>query len=126
MVSFLLSLFLVDRQHRSWRKAQHSTASESIWTRLMHPSWLVDPQPYQDSRNSTWKRDDSGTKPKMVPEPTYQGWYSRKKHRAVAKMEIGEALEMRGRVVLALAAWAVVGLFAVYHAGRGILGWLTR
>lgn len=126
MVSFLLSLFYVDYQQRSWRLSQHPAASpESLWTRLTHPSWL-DPQPYQDPINSTWNCDSRGAAPQMVPEPAHQGWYSRKKHRAMAKLEISDALEMRKTVVFALAAWGILGLFAVYHAGRGMYSWLTR
>ncbi|KAK5164083.1 uncharacterized protein LTR77_010174 [Saxophila tyrrhenica] len=126
MVSFLLSLFLVDRQQRAWRLSQHSIAShESLWSRLTHLSWL-DPQPYQDYRNSTWQRDERGASAQMVPEPAFQRWYSRKKHRAVAKLEIGDALEMRKTVLLGLAASWLVGLFAVYQAGRGVYGLLTR
>ena len=62
----------------------------------------------------------------MVPEPAFQGWSAQRKKRATAKLEINDALEMRKSVVLALVAWSLVGLFAVYHAARGLYGWLTR
>jgi hypothetical protein len=121
MISFVLSLFLIDRQQRQWRLSQHISSSRpSWWTRATH--WSYDPQPYQD-QNSTWQRHD---KPGQQNDHSHRAWFARKQHRAIAKMEIGDALEMRNRVIVALAAWAVVGLAALYYATKALYGWLTR
>lgn len=124
MISFLVSLAVVDRQQRQWRLSQHTPGSESIWFRLTHWSWHG-PEPYQDSRDSTWKRND-GAAPYLGPTAPSQGWYTQKKHRAMAQLSISDALDMRKRVVFALLAWAFVVLYAIIFATRRIYGWLSK
>lgn len=119
MVTFILSLFLVDRQQRQWRLSQRASQST--------PSWLpFDPEPYQDSGTSVWCHSDSG-KPQHGSPPrragSFRGWYARKKKRSIAKLQMSDAFEMRGRVLVALIAWAVLGLLAFYHAIRQVYKW---
>lgn len=115
MISFLLSLSLVDLQQRHWRLSQHSsTDPESTWSRFT--SWLA-PEPY------TWKHDSD---PTAQNADTFSGFYTRKKHRAMAKMEISDAFDMRRRVLFAFAAWAVLGFVALVYATRRMYGWLSR
>ena len=117
MISFILSLAVIDRQQAKWRLSQHSQAPESLWHRLTHWSWLH-PEPYQDARDSTWKHIDSASG-QIPPNADFQGWYARKKHRAVAKIEISDAFEMRARVVAALLAWVVIcGAVLIYAVKR--------
>jgi hypothetical protein len=56
---------------------------------------------------------------------SYQGWYARKKKRAIAKLEIGDAWEMRSRVLVALIAWTVLGSLACFYAARRVYSWIT-
>ena len=115
---------MVDRQQRQWRLSQHAQGSESFWFRLTHWSWL-NPEPYQDSRDGTWKHNPN-VAGQNAPDAFFPGWYTRKKHRAMAKIEFGDAFEMRRRVVFALLAWAVLGLFAFIYAARRMYGWVSR
>ena len=125
MISFLLSLFLVDRQWRQWRLSQHSQGSDSFWFRLTHRSWLRGPEPYQDSQDSTWKHSENAPA-QSSPATTYPGWYTRKNHRAMAKMEVSDAFEMRRRVIFAIAVWALIGLLAITYGVRRMYGWVSR
>lgn len=123
MLSFLLSLSVVDLQQRRWRTSQHSIGHESFWFRLTHPSWL-NSEPYQDSRDSTWKQTDKrGTW--NTGEDAFHGWYGRKKKRAIAKMEFGDAFELRGRVIYALLAWTLISGLALTYAAQRAYAWLV-
>lgn len=109
MISFLLSLFVIDQRNQTWRMAQHSNP-ETIWARLS--SFFFFPpqsQPYPaDGRSEarqkgTWS-DDS-----------HASWYLHTKRRAMAKLEISDAFELRGRVVVALfVAMLLLIVSAVY------------
>lgn len=126
MVSFVLSLFVVDHQQRQWRLSQHDSGSKTIWARLTQLSWL-DPQPYQDSRDSTWQRDTTAPASTPIgPDTVYAGWYGRKKHRAMAKLEIGDAFDMRKSVVIVLLAWAVLGALLLTYIARRMYGWMLK
>lgn len=120
MISFLISLSLVDRQQRQWRLSQHSSAeSASPWFHF------TSPEPYQHSNDGTWKHS-SNVPSQNVEANTFRGWYRQKKHRAMAKMEINDALEMRRRVLFAFVAWALLGLFALTYATRRMYGWISQ
>ena len=41
-------------------------------------------------------------------------------------MEVNDAFEMRGRVILALLAWSLLGLFGITYAAKRMYGWLFR
>ena len=101
--------------------SQHA-GPESLWSRLT--SWLG-PEPYQGSRNATWQHNSDAPAQKAAAN-TFRGWYTRKKHRAMAKMEISDAFEMRRRVLIALAAWTVLGFCALTYASRRVYGWISR
>ena len=123
MITFVLSLSMIDFRQRQWRLSQHPSDHESFWFRLTHWSWLH-PEPYQDSRDSTWRQNER-TVPQNPPNATFQGWYRQKKHRAVTKMEISDAFEMRGRVFVALLAWTIMGVFGLSFAAKRLLGWAS-
>jgi len=83
-------------------------------------SWL-DPQPYQashagDNASVISDRDTSYS--------SYSGWYMHKKHRALAKLEIDDAFNMRGRMVYALLALALLSFCALGYAIRQLSTWL--
>ncbi|KAF2684676.1 hypothetical protein K458DRAFT_442515 [Lentithecium fluviatile CBS 122367] len=120
MTSFLLSLFLVNLSDRTRRSKSQtttpSTQSSSLLARL-------NPEPYQDSTDSTWDRRNSTThdaphaaiSPRQNQPQKKRSWHLHKKIRKVAKLEISDALEMRGRVL-------VVMVVMIGVAGYG--GWL--
>jgi hypothetical protein len=115
-ISFLLSLFLVNYRNRARRTEAHSLGF-SLLAYLTPSSWL-DPEPYQDPDDSTWGR--RGTighiEPHAAigPRPDEQGegkpkkrkkrksWHLNRKIRKMAKLEIGDALEMRGRMIVVM------------------------
>ncbi|KAK4898811.1 hypothetical protein LTR27_003542 [Elasticomyces elasticus] len=110
MISLLLSLVLVGERQKQWRLS----TPVSLWARLSH--WRS--EPYQDSQ----VRGHGGA---PGADGSFSGWYIRKKHRALAKLELNEALELRGRVLLALLAWFIFGLFGFMYAVRRFYGWLS-
>lgn len=121
MVSFIVSLFLVDRQARQWRLSQHASSPKPAW----RTHWSnLHPEPYQDADSSAWGHSSSS---RAEPRRTgsFGGWYARRKKRAIAKLEIGDAFEMRGRVAVALFAWTVLGVLAFLYAIHLVYIWLT-
>jgi hypothetical protein len=103
MTSFLLSLFLVNRRDRQRRAAAHpspSSASASLASYLSPRAWL-DPEPYQDPASTAWPR-------RAGARADEKGWFLTKKHRAMTRLEVGDALEMRGSVIKGMVAAAVV------------------
>jgi hypothetical protein len=121
-VSFILSLVLVERRDRTWRVSEHATARNSIWSGAFLRNWL-DPEPYQDPTDSTWQHSentDTGNQPiaGAVPQPGRNRWFTRKKHRKMAKMQLGDAFEMRGAVMISLIG---ILLFSVVA-----LGWFVK
>jgi hypothetical protein len=121
MVTFIVSLFLVDRQNRQWRLSQHASSPQPAWR--AHWSYFH-PEPYQDADSSAWGHSSS-SRPEARHSGTFQGWFARKKKGAIARLEIADALEMRGRVAVALFAWTVLGVLALSYAMRLVYIWLT-
>ncbi|KAK4996868.1 hypothetical protein LTR66_003621 [Elasticomyces elasticus] len=110
MVSFLWSLFLVDHRNRRWRVAQHSQTTGPSWLpRLDVLAWM-DPEPYQDSTDSAWKHGSGSQKDNGQVLTPKHSWYTHKKHRKMARLAIGDAFEMRGKVLVLFAAFWIVGL----------------
>jgi hypothetical protein len=115
-VSFLLSLFLVNYRNRARRTEAHSPGF-SLLAYLAPSSWL-DPEPYQDPDDSTWCRrgtfghvephDAIGPRPDKQDEKKpnkrkkRKSWHLNRKIRKMAKLEIGDALEMRERMILVM------------------------
>ncbi|GAB7366337.1 hypothetical protein MBLNU230_g8137t1 [Neophaeotheca triangularis] len=109
MLSLLLSLYWVDYRQRSWRNSQRSNPSPNPGV------WLLNPEPYRQAPSSSTSAGDGGGIEDDAK--VFGGWYRRKKHRALARLEFGEALEVRGRVLVAMAVWGVLGL--------GGVGWVV-
>jgi hypothetical protein len=119
------------------RRAQAHASSSSLLAYLVPSRWL-DPEPYQDPDDSTWTRRDAA--PHVEPhdaisqQPDAQGdekkkkkeeeekrpakkrssWHLNKKIRKVAKLEIGDALEMRGRMIVAMTAFMILACAACW------------
>ncbi|KAF2474575.1 uncharacterized protein BDR25DRAFT_311042 [Lindgomyces ingoldianus] len=124
--SFLLSLFLINRRDRVRRTTSYPKPSKSstlsLPTYLSHfsPSAWIDPEPYQDLSSSAWDaRDSTHIEPHSVltnASPSIQlqttnkrrSWHLNKKIRKVAKLEISDAFELRGRVILILVSAIVL------------------
>lgn len=115
MISFLLSLFLIDHSERQWRLSQHATKPSTIWARF-------DPQPYQ-ARDATW-RHSSASPARHATDHSYTGWYRYKLDRAMTKLEINDAFEMRGRVIVALLAWSLLGVLSIVYVVRHVYLWV--
>lgn len=87
---------------------------------------MLDPEPYQDPSDSTWKHDRNAPARSLSGNDSgFKGYYTRKKHRALAKMEFGDAFEMRGRVMIALIAWMIVGILTITYAARRMYAWIA-
>ncbi|KAL5121948.1 hypothetical protein ACEQ8H_000164 [Pleosporales sp. CAS-2024a] len=116
-VSFILSLTIVNFADRAHRARAHS--NNSLFTYLYPSSWL-DPEPYQDPDKSTWDRRGTSTHvephdaigPKQGGQPEkkrMRPWHLHRKIRKVAKLEISDAFDMRGKVMVGMCATMVVG-----------------
>lgn len=77
-------------------------------------NWL-DPEPYQNPTDSRWRQSSAAGDGVQgsVPRPERTRWFTHKKHRKMAKLQLSDALEMRGAVMLCLAGLLLFGLFAV-------------
>ena len=101
VISFILSLFVVERQHRQWRHQQnHASPSQAQSGR-----WLSSPEPYQDAKGATWH-------PRLSL-----------RRRGIAKMHMHDVLEMKGRVVLGIAVWMAIGVLAIAYGARRMYCW---
>lgn len=118
MISFIFSLVLIDRQQRQWRLSQHSSEATAGWSR----AWL-DPEPYQAPAVPE-QANEKAAPAKGGNDTTYSGWYTRKKKRAIARMEISDALEMRKRVAFALFVWSALVLWGSAYVLKCIYGWI--
>ncbi|KAF3005719.1 hypothetical protein E8E13_006082 [Curvularia kusanoi] len=136
--SFLLSLSLVNARDRARRAAAH-TPPNSYLTYLFPSSWL-DPEPYQDHTDSTWgwrgstaghvepndaiapkegqldgpSDEKRSEKKKAKGKRKRESWHLNKKIRKVARLEVSDAFEGQGRMMVLMAAalvFSVVGLW---------------
>lgn len=119
MISFIFSLVLIDRQQRQWRLSQHNPdAAAAGWPR----AWL-DPEPYQASAAPGQANERPASSGKGSPD-AYSGWYARKKKRAMARLEISDAFEMRKRVMVALVVWTALALGGAFYLLRCTYAWI--
>lgn len=122
-VSFILSLFLVEREGRARRSSEHPVSGEageqSFWSTFSLQNWL-DPEPYQDAADSTWQdaKDGNGSVPKQ--QQGRKSWFVRKKHRKMAKANLEEAFEKRGTVMVLLLVLGCVFIVGFGWAGTKV------
>jgi hypothetical protein len=128
-VSFILSLFLVERSERARRASEHPSQNQSFWATFSLQHWL-DPEPYQDPDDATWQdsSDGNANAPKgQVPHSKKRQWYVRKKAAKVGKMSITDAFDMSGTVMVMLLAFVCVVLFGLSYGGvKAYHGLMTR
>ncbi|KAF2242768.1 hypothetical protein BU26DRAFT_132684 [Trematosphaeria pertusa] len=109
--SFLISLFLVNRSDRA-RRASSASRTSTVFSYLWPSAW-IDPEPYQDPVDTTWDRRDSAphVEPHAAISPRQaedkgkrkrKSWHLHRNIRKVARLEISDAFEMRGRVMLGI------------------------
>ena len=133
--SFLLSLFLINRSDRARRTQEHR--APSILSYFSPAAW-IDPEPYQDPNDTTWERRGSTShyKPHSALNPSQPGsqkdgrngtkkrrsWHLHKKIGKVAKLEVSDAFEMRGRVIVLLVTVMVLFVVGAFLSVR----WIAR
>ncbi|KAF1355410.1 hypothetical protein BDV97DRAFT_395775 [Delphinella strobiligena] len=117
MISFLLSLCLVNRQERAWRVSQHDNGAGSWLSKWFNaepyqhdkdPTWHSNPTPTDDSSNIHGQHGN-------VPLPAVDSriYHTNKKHREIAKLQLGDAFAMQNKVTFVLLAWALVALLGI-------------
>lgn len=111
MIGFLLSLMWVD-QHQ---QRSGPVSSPSMWSPLAHWTTLREPQQRPD--DSTWTTTDNSGASVLANNHRDRPDH---KSRRVAKREISDAFEMRGRVLLALTVWVMLGIMSLSY----MLYWL--
>ncbi|KAK3060771.1 hypothetical protein LTS18_007729 [Coniosporium uncinatum] len=125
-ITFLFSLYLVDRRNRAWRVSNSFLSPpKSFWTRFSPLSWL-DPEPYQNPLDSSWQTDTSGGQPQHGANAKGRGterWFTRKMHRKMGRMQLADALDLSQDVMLMLVGCVVVGLvmilYGIHWMGKG-------
>jgi hypothetical protein len=113
-ISFILSLSFVNLRDRAHRTYSHSSTS---FLSYIYPSRWLDLEPYQDPDDSRWSRGDSAghvapcdtISPKSEDKNKRRSWHLNKKIRKMAKLEVSDAFEMRGRVMVGMLAMLLVG-----------------
>lgn len=109
-VSFLLSLAWIDFRYSVLRSQKNSTES-----RL--PAWLhhiiYRPAPDEGTGHGKGGRSTGGSQ---------DGFYH-SKQKKLAKMEMADAFEIRGTVVVILFAISMVMSWGLWTVGRGVCAW---
>jgi len=129
-VSFILSLFIIERSERARRNSEHpSNQDRSFWATFSLQNWL-DPEPYQDPDDGTWQSADAADVDGLqqqggVPRPKRKQWFRRKKAVKVGKMDITEAFDLSGTVMAMLLALACVVVLGVGWGGMKAYHGLT-
>jgi hypothetical protein len=123
----------VNFRNRANRTRAHSGTS---FLTYLYPSHWLDPEPYQDPDDSRWDRrglvghvepndaispkqggqDESKTRKKKK-----RSWHLNKKIRKVAKLEVSDAFEMRGRVIVGMVVLMAFGSLALWIGVRWLL-----
>ncbi|GAB7353297.1 hypothetical protein MBLNU459_g3797t1 [Dothideomycetes sp. NU459] len=133
MISFVFSLFVVDSNQRAWRVAQHESSSTSWRLSRLAPWLLWSAEPYQQHEDATWQSADDTTSETQeihgnvpVPIGNEEKWFTHKMHRRMAEWELGEALEMRSKMAIALVIWAFLVTALMAWAVKITYNWLQR
>ncbi|KAK4561036.1 hypothetical protein LTR86_004991 [Recurvomyces mirabilis] len=100
-------------------RSQHAASPQSLWARL---SSFLDPDPYSSQRSS---HAGDATVPDLDGNSDRHESYVRKKHRAMAKLELSDALAVRNRVMVALIAWSLLALCLIVYAVRRMYLWVV-
>jgi hypothetical protein len=129
MLSFLLSLLYISRLDSLRRTAPQRTS-------FLHPpaqwgtsffSSSTAPEPYQCPKRATWGTANTklreADRELVDSEKRGKRWVLHKKIRKMARLEIGDAIEMRGRVMLVLAIIACLTCAGVVLGLRWVWGW---
>jgi len=128
-ISFILSLSFVNLRDRANRARAHS--STSVLTYLRPSRWL-DIEPYQDPDDSSWGRGAAAShvephdtiSPKQDDQSNgathkrKKSWHLNKKIRKVAKLEVSDAFEMRGRVIAGMMAMVALGSVVLWFVAK--------
>ncbi|KZM23218.1 uncharacterized protein EKO05_0008335 [Ascochyta rabiei] len=139
--SFLFSLFLVNAQDRARRAAAHTPPSSYL--AYLFPSAWLDPEPYQDHSDSTWGRRGAAghVEPHgaVAPKPGQldgaqgderartakdgkrkRSWHLNKKIGKMARLEVSDAFDSQGKVVVVMMATMVFGVIGLWVGMRWI------
>lgn len=133
MISFLLSLALIDHRNRTYRVQQHTYAQSSVFGRMkqaLSSPWR-DSEPYVDMYSAAQGAGSESTGEDLEKRKEKERWTMKKKHRKMMKMEIKDALVMRIRVVVALLFLVVLSgvvgvlmismLWRMWNGSKGIV-----
>lgn len=121
MVSFLLSLCIVNRQERAWRVAQHDGGGLSRLTRLTR--WF-NSEPYRDSAHVD--TPSAGTSDAANLQVNPDVWYTRKKHREMTSLRLREAFGLQHKIAILLISCIAVAVLGIFWALRNSLGHWKR
>ncbi|KAI5236528.1 hypothetical protein E4T42_09448 [Aureobasidium subglaciale] len=128
MISFLLSLCVVDSQQRAWRVAQRSDSEPWPWWKKLSPWTWWNAEPYQSPHDTTWQHavpatissDDGADGTVPAPAVDTAHWHTRKKHRKMAKLTVSDAIDMREGMAKTLVTAGLLGMFCVVWLAKHI------
>ncbi|KAF2810463.1 uncharacterized protein BDZ99DRAFT_463042 [Mytilinidion resinicola] len=127
-ISFLLSLFIINRSDRAARVSSHPQPHPRGFIAYLSPRAWLDPEPYQDPTSTAWDTaSPSSRKPDAVVAQgngngRKRSWFVKKKHRAVARLQVGDAFELRGWVVIAMLVFGLMILAGAVWGLKRLIG----
>lgn len=99
MISLLLSLLFVDQQQQKRHEADIR-------------SWSQRPQPHQVQHDTTWQQSQDQV-----------DWNKKRRSKTATKLELSDALDLRGRVLIGVILWSAIGMLVAVIATRKLYSW---
>lgn len=112
-ISFLLSLALVDRQNRDYR------AQRAVPTGRLGRLWRLVSSPWYDVKEYQYPNETDASVGQAASSET-RTW--RGMHRKMARLQVVEAFELRGKVVAVMVVLVTVVLCGVLKASWALYG----
>lgn len=108
--------------------------SSSSLLAYLYPSTWLDLEPYQNPDDSSWGRGSSaghvepndaispkdGGQNETLAQKKKRSWHLHKKIRKVAKLEVSDAFEMRGRFIAGMLAMTAIGSIVLFMSAKWI------
>ncbi|KAJ2906062.1 hypothetical protein MKZ38_003099 [Zalerion maritima] len=130
-VSFIFSLVLIDYYHSSVRTRKHGENSSTLLDWLHHIVYKPAPYKYVAVKQAA----TSSSSPVSVSCPTTplvdkdedgKAWFLRTKQKQEVRMEVEEAFEMRGFVLVVMGVLMVLGTCTVWILGSAAFRFLLK
>ena len=112
LTSFIISLTLVSLHDRYKRAIEHPSSRTNWFLTYFNP------EPYEDV-GTTSPSGDPGER----AQKKRNSWHLTKKIRKITRLEVSDAFEMRGQVLVGMAVVGLLGVMVLWAAVRWVAGW---